>query len=99
MFIYIAASDLIPLIHEDAKKKVGHMSAVLFILGIATIAVTTTVAHRYINDGHGHAQESSEEHKEHSEEHADEEAHDELHETSDTHTDESLHQDEPAHQD
>ncbi len=72
MFIYIAASDLIPLIHEDAKKKVGHMSAILFLSGIVIIALTTSIAHQFIDDGHGHSEETTEVHSDHSDEREDE---------------------------
>ena len=51
MFIYIAASDLIPTIHEDSKGKAGHLSVILLILGILTVGVTTKIAHRYVDSG------------------------------------------------
>lgn len=49
MFIYIAASDLIPTIHEESKKKIGHLAAALLLLGILVVAVTTRLAHDYID--------------------------------------------------
>jgi zinc and cadmium transporter len=52
MFIYVAASDLIPTIHEQSKKKIGHISAVLLIIGILVVGVTTNAAHKYIDSGH-----------------------------------------------
>jgi zinc and cadmium transporter len=54
MFIYIAASDLIPTIHEESKKKIGHLAAVLLLVGIVVVGVTTTIAHEYIDTGHDH---------------------------------------------
>ncbi len=38
-FTYIAASDLIPEIHEDQSKKRGLKSLIFFILGLATVWV------------------------------------------------------------
>jgi len=52
MFIYIASSDLIPTIHEESKRKVGHIAAALLLLGIVTVGVTTAVAHKYIDGEH-----------------------------------------------
>jgi zinc and cadmium transporter len=52
MFIYIAASDLIPTIHEESKRRVGHLAAVLLVLGVVTISITTEIAHRYTEADH-----------------------------------------------
>lgn len=48
MFIYIAASDLIPTIHAESKRKIGHLAVVLLLLGIAAVGLTTKLAHTYI---------------------------------------------------
>lgn len=53
MFVYIAASDLIPTIHEESKRKMGHVAVVLLLLGILTVGVTTKAAHKYIDTDHG----------------------------------------------
>jgi zinc and cadmium transporter len=45
LFIYIAASDLIPIIHEEAKGKFGKYSAVLLISGVLIVGTVTTIAH------------------------------------------------------
>ena len=74
MFIYIAASDLIPTIHEESKRKLGNLAAALLILGIITVGITTEIAHEYIDAGHGH--EESSEHVEDEHGHEDEEHHD-----------------------
>ncbi len=74
MFIYIATSDLIPTIHENAKHKISHVAALLLIAGVVIIGITTQIAHKYIDGGHDHEHESS-----HIEAH-DEHAHDEDHE-------------------
>jgi zinc and cadmium transporter len=73
MFIYIAASDLIPTIHEETRYKVGHMAAPLLLIGVLVIAITTTIAHEYIDTGHEHETTS-----EHAEEHEEEE-HEDVH--------------------
>lgn len=50
MFIYIAASDLIPLIHEESRNtKTGHLAVGLLILGVLIVGLTTRIAHRYID--------------------------------------------------
>ncbi len=54
MFIYIAASDLIPIIHAESKRKVGHLAAALLLLGVAVVGLTTKVAHSYVDVAHDH---------------------------------------------
>ena len=49
LFIYIAASDLIPAIHAESKLRFGRLSAVLLILGILVVGVATEAAHEYID--------------------------------------------------
>lgn len=48
MFIYIAASDLIPAIHGDLKKQPSKLAAGLLILGVLTVGVATELAHQYL---------------------------------------------------
>lgn len=67
LFIYIAASDLIPTIHERVKNRVNVIAAILLLLGVLTVGVVTEVAHNYIDDGH-----SSEEAESQEDDHADE---------------------------
>lgn len=62
MFIYIAASDLMPLIHQDAKHKKSYTPLVIFLIGLCAVMVTTSIAHRYIEDGHTQEQHSELEH-------------------------------------
>lgn len=52
MFIYIAASDLIPTIHEDSKKRGRSLAAVLLLLGVLTVGVVTEITHEYIDVDH-----------------------------------------------
>jgi zinc and cadmium transporter len=87
MFIYIAASDLIPTIHEESKRKIGHLAAALLILGIAVVGITTEIAHEYIDAGHEHEESSEHVEEEH---HKDEEAH-EHEEGADEHHEEETH--------
>ncbi len=54
MFIYIAASDLIPLIHEESRGKKSHLAAVLLLLGVLVVGATTQLAHSFIDEEHDH---------------------------------------------
>ena len=65
MFIYIAASDLIPTIHESAKGKANYFAAVLLLFGVLTVGVTTEIAHDVVNTGHSHSLNESEHNKIH----------------------------------
>lgn len=58
MFIYIAASDLIPTIHESSKGRANYVAAALLLTGVVVVGLTTQVAHEYLEAGHGN--ESSE---------------------------------------
>ena len=42
-FIYIAASDLIPEIHENGATKSKYMTILLFFLGIIVVYIFTTL--------------------------------------------------------
>ncbi len=53
MFIYIAASDLIPTIHQTFNKKYNYAAVALLLLGILTVGVTTEIAHKYTDANHG----------------------------------------------
>ena len=58
--LYIAMSDLIPSIHESAhKKKLFDLRPVLFVIGIAVVALSIQLAHKYIDTEHGHSEEVS----------------------------------------
>ncbi len=90
-FIYIAASDIIPEIHESApksqKKQRQDIRPWLLIAGALFIMVLSPIAHDYIDTRHGHSNEELRSHaeKDHSEEH---------HTEEDTHA----HEDEDEHQ-
>lgn len=71
--LYIAMSDLIPSIHESAhKKKLFDVRPLLFVIGIAVVAVSIQVAHKYIDADHAHSDETSQ--------HSAEEVHNDHHE-------------------
>lgn len=72
LFIYIAASDLIPIIHEEAKGKFGKFSALFLILGVLIVGIVTTVAHDKIHEESHDRDESSEQQK--AEDHHEDEA-------------------------
>lgn len=47
--LYIAMSDIIPEIHENApKKKLFDWQPVLLVLGVAVVGLAINIAHRYI---------------------------------------------------
>lgn len=51
MFIYIAASDLIPDIHETAKGRLSKIAVVLLVAGIVSIGLVTEYAHERVGPG------------------------------------------------
>jgi len=69
-FIYIAASDIIPTIHES-KDRFVHLGAALLVAGVLTVGVVTEVAHEYIDANH----DSSHDEIEHTSEHDHTETH------------------------
>lgn len=83
-FIYIAASDIIPDIHEKPRRE-GNVQAVMLLVGVLAIGMIISLT------PHSHAHEDSDTHSDHSHE---EEAHD--HEAEDAHDD---HKDESHHED
>ncbi len=53
--LYIAASDIIPTIHQKTRKKhVFDIQALLLVLGVIVVGLITTFAHQYIEAGHNH---------------------------------------------
>lgn len=61
MFIYIAASDLIPAIHDEAKHGRTRLPILLLLLGIIIVALATSIAHeklhQYESHDNGHSTE------------------------------------------
>lgn len=67
-FIYIAASDIIPSIHETKDKRSLNIKSSLLVLGVLVVGLTTTIAHQYIDNEHGHS-DTAESSQEHSDDH------------------------------
>ncbi len=55
-FLYIAASDIIPTIHAEPKRRVANLQTLVLLAGVVFVGLTTTVAHEYIS-GHDSARE------------------------------------------
>jgi len=89
-FIYIAASDIIPEIHEKLTPGTKDLRPWLLLLGAVFIMVVSPLAHGYIDAGH-----EDEDHGSHSSE---EKIHDDEDEHSDE-FDEEDHRDEDNHDD
>lgn len=64
-FIYIAASDIIPSIHETKDKRSLNIKSSLLVLGVLIVGLSTTFAHQYIDSDHGHSDEVESTHSEH----------------------------------
>lgn len=61
--LYIAASDVIPSIHENhSKKQMFDIQALLLVAGVLVVGIVTTVSHQYIDVGHDHDDEPVLEH-------------------------------------
>ena len=54
MFVYIAASDLVPTIHEEPSVRVANYQTIILLLGVLFVGLTTTFAHNFM-----HAQEAA----------------------------------------
>lgn len=72
MFLYIAASDLIPTIHEEPSTRVANYQTMILLFGIVFVGLTTTFIHGFVGHEEVDAGHST---SEHSEEH--EHAHEE----------------------
>lgn len=58
--LYIAASDIIPEIHEKtSKNKLIDWPSMLLLAGVLVVGLTTSIAHQYIETGHSHEDNSS----------------------------------------
>ncbi len=65
--LYIAASDIIPSIHDEVpKNKLFDVRPVLLVLGAVVVGVSINLAHTYIEANHTdtHSQSSNEHHQE-----------------------------------
>lgn len=50
-FIYIAASDIIPTIHQK-DARLGNIQTIILLIAVVLVAVTTTQLHQIIDSGH-----------------------------------------------
>ncbi len=81
-FIYIAASDIIPEIHEKLAPGTKDIRPWLLLFGAAFIMIVSPLAHGYIEAGHDEAHDSHESDHQQDDEHADEKPADEDHSES-----------------
>jgi zinc and cadmium transporter len=94
-FIYIALSDIVPIIHSSEKARYGLQTGFL-LFGLIFGGTVSALAHEYIDVGHNHGEHGHQD--DHDEEgHHDEDDHDEEgHHDEDDH-DEEGHHDEDDH--
>lgn len=54
--LYIAASDIIPTIHDESpKNKLFDVRPLLLVFGAVFVGITINIAHNYIDADHGHS--------------------------------------------
>lgn len=63
-FVYIAASDIVPTIHAEPKRRIANIQTVVLLLGVLFVGLTTTVAHTFMG-GHDHGAHAEYEHGHH----------------------------------
>lgn len=65
--LYIAASDIIPEIHERASTKLFDWQPLLLLLGVISVGLAITLSHNYVEssepNSHSHQSEANEEHE------------------------------------
>lgn len=68
--LYIALSDIIPSIHQHASESKQHKlldwQPILLLIGVVVVSVSINLAHKYIDTGHEHAENSVVEHEDNS---------------------------------
>ncbi len=57
--LYIALSDVIPSIHEHAKKSLFGLRPLMLFVGVVVVGLAIQVAHSFIEDDHGHDDSTS----------------------------------------
>lgn len=50
LFIYIAASDLVPTIHEEKSMRVANYQTMILLFGIVFVGATTTLIHDFLEN-------------------------------------------------
>jgi len=64
MFIYIAASDLIPTIHNETSSRIANLQTLIFIAGLALVSATIVTAHTFLpEEAHSHETSETAEHQ------------------------------------
>jgi zinc and cadmium transporter len=48
-FIYIAASDIIPTIHAEPRRRVADLQTLVLLLGIVCVGLTSSIAHSFLH--------------------------------------------------
>ena len=96
-FIYIAASDIIPSIHQSEAKKLAGWQSALLLVGAITVGLVTSSLHQYIDQDdhdHGSSAQHEDEHDDHDDheddDHNEEDGHDQHSEAESTHQDDHL---------
>lgn len=65
MFIYIAASDLVPTIHNETSARIANLQTLIFIAGLALVSATIVTAHTFLpEEAHAHETSETQEHHE-----------------------------------
>lgn len=49
LFIYIAASDLVPTIHDEKSIRVANYQTMILLFGIVFVGITTTLVHGFLD--------------------------------------------------
>jgi zinc and cadmium transporter len=76
-FIYIAASDIIPEIHDNVGGKSFDIRPLLLLIGALLVMIISPIAHDYIDAGHTDEHDSSESVHGDEDKHSDEDNHEE----------------------
>lgn len=54
MFIYIAASDLVPTIHEEQSTRIANFQTMILLFGLIVVGLTTTTTHALLEGVQSH---------------------------------------------
>lgn len=55
MFLYIAASDLVPTIHNESSPRVANYQTMIFVVGIILIGTFSQLVHRMVPESDAHS--------------------------------------------
>lgn len=64
-FLYIAASDIIPTIHAEPRKRIANLQTIILIIGVVFVGVTSQIAHSFIPHEAHSEQDHHDEHENH----------------------------------